>query len=115
MTEQMNDDELYQKLGLGYISRLLSFRGDNQRTTDEKETICRDTPRERYARDPKFKHLVDVNRMMIEKCEFTGTEIREAAMLALIMYEERHCRDRHTSITHGDLSVVGLTYASTEP
>ena len=48
------------------------------------------SPREKYDTDAKFRTLVHVMYQMIEKCEFSGSEIREAAMLALIMHEERH-------------------------
>ena len=51
-----------------------------------------DSPRDRYHRDASFKHLVDVQLHLIEKCEFSPTEMREAAMLACIFYEERHTR-----------------------
>ena len=48
--------------------------------------------RERYHNDPNFNRLVDMMRSAIESAEFTPTEIREAAMLAQIMYEETHVR-----------------------
>jgi hypothetical protein len=47
------------------------------------------TIRERYLNDAKFHHVVDMLQAMIDAAEFTPTEIREAAMLAQIMYEER--------------------------
>ena len=50
------------------------------------------TVRERYANDPLFHEIVDTFRMMIENAAATPTEIREAAMLAQIMYEERYPR-----------------------
>lgn len=46
------------------------------------------TPRERYHRDPAFHRMVDLFVSLIDKAEFTPTEIREAAMLAQIKYEE---------------------------
>lgn len=48
--------------------------------------------RDRYANDPMFRHLVDMMQACIHRAEFTPTEIREAAMLAQIMYEETHIR-----------------------
>jgi hypothetical protein len=48
------------------------------------------TPQERYARDVDFHALVDTMQMFITKCQLTPTELREAAMLAAIHYEERH-------------------------
>lgn len=45
--------------------------------------------RDRYLNDPMFHTLVDTMCAAIERAEFTPTEIREAAMLAQIIYEER--------------------------
>lgn len=50
------------------------------------------TIRERYHTEAAFRMLVDTLRMTIENAQFTPTEIREAAMLAQIMYEETHVR-----------------------
>jgi len=47
------------------------------------------SPDERYQRDPFFRTLVDMLEHLIERCEMSGTEIREAAILALIHYEAR--------------------------
>ena len=47
---------------------------------------------ERYTNDPVFHQIVDMIRVQLEQGQFTPTEIREAAMLAQIMYEERHTR-----------------------
>lgn len=51
---------------------------------------CRLSPQERYARDNSFRTLVDLMTMMIERCEFTPTELREAAILAAIRHDQRH-------------------------
>lgn len=48
--------------------------------------------RDRYQNDPKFHALVDMMHAAIDRADFTPTEIREAAMLAQIIYEERHIR-----------------------
>jgi hypothetical protein len=48
--------------------------------------------RDRYQNDAAFRTLVDTLHSVIERGDFTPTEIREAAMLAQIMYEERHVR-----------------------
>jgi hypothetical protein len=48
--------------------------------------------RKRYESDAHFHTLVDTLRAVIDRAEFTPTEIREAAMLAQIMYEETHVR-----------------------
>lgn len=55
-------------------------------------TWPRRTIRERYHTDSVFSHVVDSIRFAIEEGHFTPTEAREAAMLAQIMYEERHPR-----------------------
>lgn len=44
---------------------------------------------ERYQNDPVFAQMVDVMRCWIEQLKTTPTEVREAAMLAQILYEER--------------------------
>ena len=43
---------------------------------------------EKYSTDIEFRHLVDMLRGQIEHSKFTPSEIREAVMLAHIMYEE---------------------------
>jgi hypothetical protein len=50
-----------------------------------------DTPEARYRRDPLFKQLVDTIYVAIVECKYTPTEVREAAVLASIIYERRHC------------------------
>lgn len=50
------------------------------------------TIRNRYESDPHFRLLVSTLHNEIEYARFTPTEIREATMLAQIMYEERHLR-----------------------
>jgi hypothetical protein len=45
--------------------------------------------RDRYLTDAVFHQLVDTLHALISQAEFTPTEIREAAMLAQILYEER--------------------------
>lgn len=44
-------------------------------------------PNDKYLSDPKFQMLVDYMHHMIKRAEFTPTEIREAAMLAMIKYD----------------------------
>ncbi len=56
---------------------------------------------ERYMNDPKFHALVDMMLSVIMNGEFTPTEIREAAMLAQIRYEE--IKPRPTSFTLADI------------
>lgn len=50
------------------------------------------SPRDRYQHDHMFRHLVDSLYVAIEAAQYTPTEIREAAMLAQIMYEEQRLR-----------------------
>jgi hypothetical protein len=59
-----------------------------------------ETAENRYQRDPVFKGLVDVMYSHIDALRLTPTEMREAAMLACIKFEQRHpspvmLRDMH--------------------
>lgn len=47
---------------------------------------------ERYQNDVAFRNLTDTLYAAIDRAEFSPTEIREAAMLAHILYEERRVR-----------------------
>lgn len=47
---------------------------------------------ERYQTDAQFRQLVDLMYSYIDHAQFTPSEIREAAMLAHILYEERRLR-----------------------
>lgn len=48
------------------------------------------SPRERYERDPHFHALVNMMLTHIQENHCTPTEIREAALLAHIVHDERH-------------------------
>ena len=48
-----------------------------------------DSVRDRYEQDHAFRTLVDTLWACIERAEYTPSEIRQAAMLAQILYEER--------------------------
>ena len=50
------------------------------------------TVAERYDRDPMFRVLVDTLYLQIQQARYTPTEIREAAMLAQIRFEQRTLR-----------------------
>lgn len=50
------------------------------------------TIRQRYETDASFRQMVNMMQACIEQGQFTPTEIREGAMLAQILYEERHLR-----------------------
>jgi hypothetical protein len=56
---------------------------------------------ERYQNDPVFHSIVDLLCMELERGQYTPTEVREAAMLAQIMYEER--QPRPVIFTRGDV------------
>lgn len=59
------------------------------------------TPQERYDSDPDFRQLVDVMTHFVIKCEFSPSELREAAVLAAIRYETIHSRPVYLS--HGGM------------
>lgn len=48
--------------------------------------------RERYQKDPEFHQLVDMMQAMIHRAQFSPSEIREAALLACVIYEETQAR-----------------------
>lgn len=48
------------------------------------------TPEERYLTDPVFAKLTDHFFMLFETNQTTPTEIRDAAMLALLKVEQRN-------------------------
>ena len=50
------------------------------------------TPRAKYEYDPKYHSLVDTLVNAIITTEFTPSEIREAAILACIIYEEQYVK-----------------------
>lgn len=49
-----------------------------------------ETPRERYHNDNHFHLLVDTMVDHIQQCNYTPSEMREAAILASILYEEHN-------------------------
>jgi hypothetical protein len=48
------------------------------------------TAKERYYNDPQFHGLVDLIYASISAGQFTATELRDAAMLAAILYEQHN-------------------------
>ena len=51
-----------------------------------------DTVGNRYDRDPQFRTLVDMLEHLIDNAKMTPTEVREAAILATIHYEQRRIK-----------------------
>jgi len=49
--------------------------------------------RDRYNDDPEFHQLVKMMEALVHQGRFTPSEMREAAILASILYEELHLRD----------------------
>jgi len=47
------------------------------------------TPRHRYQNDVMYHNLVDTLLNVIIECHLTPSEVREAAVLACILYEEK--------------------------
>lgn len=47
------------------------------------------SPEERYRRDRDFAYLVDCMTAMVDRCHYTPTELREAALLAATMHWDR--------------------------
>lgn len=52
-----------------------------------------ENPREKYLNDNMYRKLVDVMVDQIDQCNYTPSEMREAAVLASIIYEERQSLD----------------------
>lgn len=48
------------------------------------------TPKEKYQNDSHYKVLVDLMVNQIEQCKYTPSEMREAAILASIIYAEHN-------------------------
>ncbi|MFB3894932.1 MAG: hypothetical protein ACE14V_01365 [bacterium] len=61
-------------------------------TKEDYKPLIHLSPEDRYHRDPYYHALVHSIYSLIEKAEFTPTEVREAAMFACILYDQRHSR-----------------------
>ena len=46
------------------------------------------TPQEKYMHDADYRALVDLLENAIHRCQYTPSEIREAALFACIRYEQ---------------------------
>jgi hypothetical protein len=62
--------------------------------------------RDRYREDPTFHQIVENLCALLEHGQTTPTEVREAALLAQILYEERH--PRSVRLTVEEARRVGL-------
>ena len=51
------------------------------------------SPREKYCNDVAYKQLVDMMVEQIIACKYSPSEMREAALLASIRYEQMTVRD----------------------
>lgn len=71
---------------------LIEFQYQEQVELRKQQGFNRLSPEERYHKDPQFKSLIDMLEMLIERAQLTPTEIREAATLACIHYEQRRCK-----------------------
>jgi hypothetical protein len=73
------------------------------------------TPQERYDRDPEFHHLVDLLTDAITRCQYSPTEIREAAMLACIRYEMQNIHSPYVIDSRtGEIKRVEFNYGPGE-
>lgn len=53
------------------------------------------TPRDKYMNDNAYSAYVDCMVGMIIQCHFTPSELREMALLASILYEEKQIQQVH--------------------
>lgn len=47
-------------------------------------------PRDKYRNDVYFRKIVNMIISLLDSCEYTPSELREAVVLASIIYHERH-------------------------
>jgi hypothetical protein len=74
------------------------------------------TPRGKYNNDPQFKALVSMMLSYIFSADFTPSEMRQAAILASIMYEERRIRTHNFIIPEVEDALETLTnFTETNP
>jgi len=52
------------------------------------------SPQEKYENDPSYRALVEMLESFIHKCQYSPSELREAALLACIRYESLTIRPR---------------------
>lgn len=68
------------------------------------------TATDRYRNDPIFRTLVDQLEVIIAAGNMTGTEVREAAVMACINYEMRRQLNERTPIIVKDRDQNGVAY-----
>ena len=56
-------------------------------------------PRDRYLNDPLYKAVVDQMEYLLHTAQLTPSEMREAAVLASINYENMNVRRYHIALT----------------
>ena len=59
----------------------------------------RQSARDRYKNDVEFHQLVAMLEMFVHRAQFTPSELREAVVLASIMFEERRIRTNMIALT----------------
>jgi hypothetical protein len=61
------------------------------------------TLRERYQGDAQFRALVDILVYHIDREQYTPSDMREASMLASIIYEERNIWNSVATFVESDV------------
>lgn len=61
-------------------------------TVPEYTPTAYDSVENRYLRDPAFRALTDMMEQFIHNCQYSPSEMREAALLSAIHYESRTVR-----------------------
>ena len=69
-----------------------------------------DTATERYERDPAFHHFVDLIETLLNKAQYTPSELREAVMLAAIHYEAKHIQPMYKAMPDGGVIVYDRNF-----
>lgn len=91
-TVQPDSEEYCVRCGISLVTHDLPQNNYARRLLVEERNEERRpmlSPEARYQRDPMFRTIVDSLELMLADAIMTGTEIREAAILAAIHYEMR--------------------------
>ena len=76
------------------------------------------SPVDRYMNDPTYKRVVDMFEHIIHTAQLTPSEVREAAVLACINYENKRVRAYHIPLTpelHADLERLHIMVNEGKP